>query len=108
MDVGTVIGTAVGVAMGLAVPGTIAVLRLLPSVAKASDRNGSNGSGVLTQDGLRRIIDDRLGPVLSRQTEILEHMNQTLSDNTMALQIFMRLEEQRERLTKERHTDGHD
>lgn len=99
MDAGTIIGTAIGVATGLAIPGTIAVFRLIPTVAKRQNGNGNGGgnwSGI--QETMRQVIDDRLGSVLARQTEILEQMRKTLGENTTALQIFMKLEEQRERL----------
>jgi len=94
MDPGTVVGTAIGVATGFAIPGTIAVLNLLPSLK--SNGNGANGDGRIYET-VRRAIDDRLGPIMARQTTILEHMESTLTDNTTALQIFMKLEEQRER-----------
>lgn len=100
MDPGTVIGTAIGVATGLAIPGTIAVFKFVPSFSRNGNGNGNGaiGSQLRTmQDGLRQVIDDRLAPVLKNQTEILERMRQTLLDNTTALQIFMKLEEQRER-----------
>lgn len=97
MDPGTLIGTAIGIATGVGVPGTIAVLRFVPNLAaKSGERQTANGNG--PYDAIRRLIDDRLMTVLQRQTEILESMRQTLQENTTALQVFMRLEEQRERL----------
>jgi hypothetical protein len=105
MDTGTVIGTAIGVCTGLAIPGTIAVFRLFPQAGKPQHANGNGNGAAAMQDTLRRVIDDRLGSVLARQTEILEQMRQTLGDNTMALQLFMKLEEQRERLKGQHGND---
>jgi hypothetical protein len=105
MDPGTVVGTAIGVATGLAVPGTIAVLRILPGLMSKAPTNGTNGDSKL-YESVRRAVGDQLEPLLARQTTILEKMQDTLVDNTMALQIFMKLEEQRERLGKPGSVQG--
>lgn len=98
MDPGTVIGTAIGIATGLGVPGTVAVLRFVPNLAARAKEPSGNGS----YDALRRYIDDRLVTVLQRQTDILDGVRLALQENTMALQTFMKLEEQRERLQARR------
>ena|ERR1700735_4463822 len=98
MDPATAIGTAIGVAMGLAIPGTIAVFKIVPSLVSKTNGTGNGNGDAKVYDTVRRAIDDRLAPIFQRQTTILEHMQQTLTDNTLALQIFMKLEEQRERL----------
>lgn len=102
MDWGTI-----GAAIGGSVAASLGVLKAVPHLFNA--HNGASPRGHYDDDDrIREVIgsaiEGKLGLVLSRQTDILERMEkgqermeQTLGDNTMALQVFMRVEQARGR-----------
>ena len=104
MDVSIVVGTAIGSAFGLGTPLTVAVFKLIPSVMNknGNSREFSDHFETRMRETMASVVEDKLAPLLTRQTDILERMakqqermEQTLGDNTMALQVFMKVEEQR-------------
>jgi hypothetical protein len=102
MDIATAVGTAIGIASGLAIPGVTAVVRLFPTRS-----NSVSFSSIEVSASIEKAVSRLVAPVLNKQTEILgrmertqDKMQETLLDNTTALQLFMKLEEQRERFKK--------
>lgn len=85
------------------------LLRASPQI-KAGDLSPADWESRI-EGTVRKVLSDKLGPILERQTEILEHMDerqeqmeQTLGDNTTALQLFIKLQEQRQQIEDRRIT----